>query len=67
MLIKKSDRRRCHPCVAIAIGALAIIGAVSVTEKGKAWLSSKMARAKRIMFKNDMPTDLCGTDLGDEY
>ena len=55
MLIKKSDRRRCHPCVAIAIGALAVIGAVSVTEKGKAWLASKMTRAKSLMTRFPQP------------
>lgn len=51
MLIKKPERRRCHPCLIVAIGALAVIGAVSVTEKGKVWLSSKMARAKALISK----------------
>ena len=54
MLLKKPERRRCHPCLVVAIGALAIIGAVSVAEKGKEWLSSKMARAKALISKRQM-------------
>lgn len=57
MLLKKSDKKRCHPCVAIAIGALAVIGAVSVTEKGKEWISSKMAKAKALISKNGAGCD----------
>ena len=37
----KSEKKRGHPGLAIAVGALAVVGAVSIVSTGKKWVMDK--------------------------
>ena len=43
-MLGKGDKRRGHPTLAIAVGALAVIGAFSIVNSGKRWVTDKAQR-----------------------
>ena len=42
MFWRKQSRKRCHPCLKLAIFTAGILGAVGLLNKGKCMLKSKM-------------------------
>lgn len=45
----KSEKKRGHPGLAIAVGALAVVGAVSIVSTGKKWVMDKTGRMMGFM------------------
>ena len=60
MLFKKSERR-CRPWVKLALGALAVAGAVSITNRTKDWVRCKM-RSFTKFFKKESSDEECEFD-----
>ena len=60
MLFKKSERR-CRPWVKLALGALAVAGAVSITNRTKDWVRSKLHSFGKF-FKKDEKDEECEFD-----
>lgn len=56
MLFGKNEKRRGHPGIALTMGALAVVGAVSLVNTSKRWMKEKgkkMACMFRGMGMND--------------
>lgn len=53
MFFKRSEKSRWRPGVVIAIGALAALGAVSITEKSKKWVKDKWHRVYCLVKKKE--------------
>lgn len=53
MFFKRAEKGRWRPGVIIAIGALAALGAVSITEKSKAWIKDRWQRACCLIKKKE--------------
>ena len=51
MLFKKSEPRRWHPCLVIAIGALTVIGAVTVTNAARRMMDNMKTKMKSMWQK----------------
>lgn len=45
----KSEKRKGHPGLAIAVGALAVVGAVSIVNTSKRWVMDKTGRMVGFM------------------
>ena len=54
MFFGKSDRKRHSALPILVVGALALVGAVSITKKGKAVLRSASNKIKCMMGKDDV-------------
>ena len=52
MLFKKSEPRRWHPCLVIAVGALAVVGAVTVTNAAKQMVEGIKSKMKSMWQKS---------------
>lgn len=61
MFFKKKEPRGWHPCLVIAIGALTVVGAVSVANNAKT-LIMKAKDKMMSVFSGCMS----GSDVGDE-
>ena len=53
MFFKREEKSRWRPGVIIAIGALAALGAVSITEKSKAWVRTQWNKACGLVKKRE--------------
>lgn len=42
MFFRRSERKRCHPCITLALCALTAVGVVGVMNKGKCFIKKKM-------------------------
>ncbi len=51
MLFGKNEKRRGHPGIALTMGALAVVGAVSLVNTSKKWMKEK-AKKMTGMFRN---------------
>ena len=51
MFFKKTERKKHSACVILTIGALAAIGAVSITKSGKQMISELGTKMKRFFKK----------------
>lgn len=62
-MFSKSDRKKGHPGLAIALGALAVVGAFSIFNTGKRWMSDKASRmmcmVKGTVNKKSDTLDFC--------
>ena len=61
MFFGKSERKRSSVLPILAVGALALVGAVSITKKGKAIIRGCASKVKNMMGKDDvynMPTEI---------
>ena len=61
MFFGKSDRKRRSALPILVVGALALVGAVSITKKGKAIVRGASNKLKSMMGKDDcctLPGDL---------
>ena len=59
MLMKKSGRKKCATCVILTVGALAAVGAMAVSNKGKQLMSGFKDKMKTMLSKAGM-SDCCG-------
>ena len=62
MFFRKTERKKHSACVILTIGALAAIGAVSITRSGKQMLSDASAKI-RGFFKKEMCE--CNSECGE--
>ena len=65
MIFKKSEPRKCHPTVALMVGALTVIGAVTVANVSRnlcAKMKSKMRSIWQPMQKSCSPICECEDD-----
>lgn len=60
MLFKKTERKKHGACVILAVGALATIGAVSITRCGKQMVNEVCCKVKGIFKKGS--NDVCRSD-----
>ena len=44
MFFGKAEKKRCHPCLVIMVGMLAVAGAVAITNKGKCLMSKAKSK-----------------------
>ena len=61
MFFGKSDRKRHSALPVLVVGALALVGAVSITKKGKAVVRGATNKLKGMMGKGDccrMPEEI---------
>ena len=54
MFFGKSERKRGSALPIIIVGALAVVGAVSITKKGKSVIKSAGTKIKHLMGKDQM-------------
>lgn len=60
MFFGKNERKRSSAIPILVVGALAFVGAVSITKKGKAVVRSATAKIKNMMGKDEtscMPSE----------
>lgn len=62
MFFRKNERKSRGTCVILAIGALAAIGAVSITRTGKQMLNEACCKVKGFFAKTK---SMCPTDTED--
>lgn len=60
MFFRKTERKKHSACVILTVGALAAIGAISVTKCGKQMLNDAMCKVKSF-FKKEKSC-MCPTD-----
>ena len=48
MFFMRKERKKCHPCVKLALIGLGVIGAVAVVDKGKCFVMNKMSNITRF-------------------
>lgn len=53
MFFGKSERKKTSVLPILVVGALAFVGAVSLTKKGKAVVKNTAAKVKRMMGKDE--------------
>jgi hypothetical protein len=53
MFFGKSERKRSSAVPILVVGALALVGAVSITKKGKALVRGAASKLKGMMGKDD--------------
>lgn len=58
MLMKKSGRKKCATCVILTVGALAAVGAIAVSNKGKQMMSCFKDKMKSMLSKAGI-SDCC--------
>ena len=54
MFFSKSEKKRSTVPMILAVGALAFVGAASITNKGKRMMCSVIDKCKSMVKKNDM-------------
>ena len=59
MFFRKTERKKHSACVILTVGALAAIGAISVTRCGKQMLNDAMYKVKSFLKKKSC---ICPTD-----
>jgi len=62
MFFKKTERKKHSAACILAVGALAAVGVLSITRKGKSLMRDAKAKMKSIFCKCDCnsPSDCCG-------
>lgn len=61
MFCRKSEQKKHSACAILIIGALATIGAISITRSGKQMMSNVMCKVKG-MFKGSENNSVCPID-----
>ena len=64
MLLRKTDRKKHTAPVILTVGALAAIGAVSITKSGKQMLKNATNRVKGFFNKSDMTMKMNDNNFG---
>ena len=44
MFFNKTERKKGHPALALTVGALAVVGAISIVNSSKRWVMDKSKR-----------------------
>ena len=63
MLFGRNERKKGHPMLAVAVGALAVVGAMSVITCGKQWVCDKGRRMAG--FVKGMVGSECDCEYGE--
>ena len=59
MFFMKKERKRCHPCVKLALIGLTVIGAVAVVDKSKCFIKDKMCCMMSFFKKGNKDNSNC--------
>ena len=63
MLFNRTERKKGHPALAFTIGALAVVGAISVVNCSKRWVCDKSRRM--VGFVKGMVNGECECEYGE--
>jgi hypothetical protein len=59
MLFNRNEKRRGHPGLALTVGALAVVGAVSIVNCSKKWVKDKSCKMISMMKGMMKPGEFC--------
>lgn len=59
MFFMKKEKKRCHPCVKLALIGLAVVGAVAVVDKSKCFIADKICFITRVFKRKAKDMTQC--------
>ena len=66
MFFKKTEPKRWHPCLVLTIGALSIIGAVTITNASKCAISTAKNKIKSFFSPKSKPSSTSESDSAED-